>query len=439
MSLDRTHESSATSWVSSANQDNTDFPIQNLPHGVFSTKSLSPRGGVRIGDEILDFQAALDKKLFSSEIEPIARAAAQADLGQFMAMGNEASLLLRLALFDLLKEDSAESTLAQQHQSSILVSIADAKILMPLEVKSFIDFMTSIYHTTSARKSRPARPLHVPSLHIPVGYNSRASSLIPSGVDFSRPYGQIPNEDEEVVFQPSQKLDFEVEFGAIVGKEIPLSSPIHIDQAEDHIFGYMMVNDWSARDIQLYEMRLGPFLGKSFRSTISPWIVTTHALKPFQCNAKVREAHEPPYPAHLDSPKNSETGGFNIALDGFIQTPAMKEAGEAPFRIVQTHLKHLSWTLNQMLTHIVSNGCNADTGDIFSSGTVSGPEEEQAACLFEKTAGTLPFDLPNGEQRIWLGDGDTFSMKAVASMPGYKSIGFGDCSATVLPATKKWF
>jgi len=312
-------------------------------------------------------------------------------------------------------------------------------MLMPAKVPSFIDFMTSIYHTTTGRKSRPERPLHEPMMHLPVGYNSRASTLTVTGIDYQRPWGQTQNKDEPVVFRPSQKLDFEVEFGAIVGEAIPLHSPINVDQAEDHIFGYMIVNDWSARDIQLYEMRLGPFLGKSYRTTISPWIVTTHAIQPFKAPAKPRGEDEIPYPEHMITPTHATEGGLNIALSGKLQTPKMAADGIPPYEIVTTHLKHLAWTMGQMLSHVVSNGCNADTADVYSSGTVSGPAEEEAACLIEKTFGHLAFDLPSGEERIWLEDGDVFSITATASQAGYRSIGFGECSATIFPSAERWF
>ncbi|WP_404478483.1 fumarylacetoacetase [Novosphingobium sp. BL-52-GroH] len=432
--LNATHDSARTSWVASAKTPGTDFPVQNLPHGVFSTAGLRPRGGVAIGDMILDVAAALDTGLFPAAVADIARAAAEPTLNRLADMGRDAATRLRLALFEILAEDGAHAAAAKAQAGAILVPMAGATLHLPVAIGSFTDFMTSVHHVTAARRSRPARPLNDNFLHLPVAYNSRATSITIDGIPFERPYGQRREADGTVVYAPTAQLDFEVEFGAIVGRGNSLGSRVALDEADDHIFGYVLVNDWSARDTQIWEQRLGPFLGKAFRTTISPWIVTADALEPFRCPAPPREADQPQPLPYLDSDTHQKSGGLDISLDAFLTTSAMRAAGAQPAQIVASRLLDCAWTIPQMLTHHTSGGCNLQPGDLLSSGTVSGPSDESAACMFEITAGTLPIDLPNGEQRNWLEDGDEFVITGRAEHDGYVSIGFGRCGAEILPA-----
>jgi fumarylacetoacetase len=428
MSTNRTHDASKRSWVESANDPDTDFPLQNLPHGVFSTPGKAARGGVAIGDRILDIQAWIDAGLAPSDVLEVAREAAKPELNGLLAMGNRAARRLREALFDFLCEDSGSQ------RADLLVSMDDASLHLPVYIRSFTDFMTSVHHVTAARKSRPARPLNENFLHLPVAYNSRSSSVTVDGVAFPRPWGQRREESGEVVFEPSSLLDFEVEFGALIGPGNTLGQRVSLDDAEDQLFGYLLVNDWSARDIQLWEMRLGPFLGKSFRTTVSPWIITSAALEPFRVAPQQRSADEPRLLPYLDSAAHQKTGAIDVALRATLTSRQMREDRMEPLEIVRTNLQHCAWTLAQMLTHHTSNGCNMESGDLISSGTVSGPTDEEAACLFERTAGVLPLTLPTGEERLWLEDGDELVITGRASRQGYRSIGFGSCGAEILPA-----
>jgi fumarylacetoacetase len=432
--LNDTHDPNHRSWVDSANEAGCDFPIQNLPHGVFSAEGGKLRGGIAIGDQILDIQAVLSAGLVPPEIIPIAQDSAASTLNALAARGNTDASRLRAAIFDLLRAGSEQGAKARAHAGDILVPMAAARLHMPLAVGNFTDFMTSVYHVTSARRSRPARELNENFLYLPVAYNGRSSSITEDAVDFPRPWGQRKEDGGEIVFAPSNKMDFEIEFAAVVGRPNELGRPIALDQAEDHIFGYVLMNDWSARDIQFWEMRLGPFLGKAFRTTISPWIVTSEALLPFRGKAPVRKPEEPQYLPYLTSARHKQHGGLAVELWGELETEAMREAGLAPCRIVTTNLAHCSWTLQQMLTHHASGGCNMQPGDLISSGTVSGPTDEAAACLFELTAGTVPVELPTGEERNWLEDGDRFVIGGRARKAGFATIGFGSCGATLLPA-----
>jgi fumarylacetoacetase len=432
--LNATHDPARRSWVNSANVPGSDFPIQNLPFGVFSVGAGARRGGVAIGDMILDLQAALDAGLFPADVVDVAHAAAAASLNGFVTLGNAPASRLRAALFEILADDGALRAQAEPLSPTLLVPMQDATLHMPLTIGSFTDFMTSVHHVTAARRSRPARPLNENFLHLPVGYNSRATSISEDGVAFPRPRGQFKDGDGTLIYAPTRQLDFEVEFGAIVGTGNALGETVAIDDADAHIFGHVLVNDWSARDIQMWEMRLGPFLGKAFRTTISPWIVTEEAVRPFRVPAPIRSDDQPQPLPYLDSPTHREAGGLDIALDATIQTARMRAAGEKPVRIVKSRLMDCSWTLPQMLVHQTSGGCNLEPGDLLSSGTVSGPTDEAAACMFEITAGTLPIDLPNGEQRNWIEDGDLFVITGRAERDGFVGIGFGACGAEVLPA-----
>lgn len=432
--LNETHDPHARSWVETANRPGCDFPVQNLPHGVFSSDGRARRGGVAIGDDILDLQAVAEARVLSAKVQPILEAAAESSLNEFAALGNQAASSLRAEIFALLREGGDASNQARSNRERFLVPAGQAQLHMPLRVGSFTDFMTSVHHVTAARKARPARELNDNFLHLPVAYNSRASSIVPDGVEIVRPHGQVREASGEVVFRPTSQLDFEVEFGALIGPGNPLGSRVALDATEDMLFGYVLVNDWSARDIQIWESRLGPFLGKSFATTMSPWIVTAEALAPFRAAPLPRLAGQPVPLPYLDSLRHRETGALDIKLEGHLSTRQMRLAGHEPVQIVSTNLLHCAWTLQQMTAHHTSNGCNLEPGDLLSSGTVSGPTDQEAACLFERTAGTLPLELAGGEARLWLEDDDEFVITGRAEREGFVGIGFGACGARIAPA-----
>ena len=434
MKLNDTHDPARRSWVESANYPGADFPIQNLPHGVFSVQGTARRGGIAIGDKIFDLRAALKEGLFSPDVAEIAELASAERLNSYVSRGNADASTLRAAVATLLCAAGPQKERVEALASRLLVTMSDATIHMPLRIGSFSDFMTSVHHVSAARRARPARPLNDNFLHLPVAYNSRATSITEDGLAFERPWGQRREEGDQVVFEPTAMLDFEVEFGAIIGPGNALGDQIALDDAEKHIFGYVLVNDWSARDIQMWESRLGPFLGKSFRSTISPWIVTTEALAPFAATPLPRGADQPQPLPYLDSDQHRASGALDVDLTAYLSTAKMRSAGLPANLIVDTKLIHCAWTLPQMVAHHTSNGCNLEPGDLISTGTVSGPEEEAAACLFERTAGVLPLELTAGERRVWLEDGDYFKICGRAERENFVGIGFGNCGAEILPA-----
>lgn len=429
--LNFTHDATRHSWVSSANSPEHDFPLQNLPHGVFSQGGSAARGGVAIGDFIFDLQAALDLQLFSGEVKEIAMAASEAPLNRFMAMGPRAASTLRARLFELL-EAAGGATLAQ-HEARLLIPQSAAHLQVPVFTRSYSDFCTSIPHVTANRRARPGRPLHHALKHLPVGYGGRASSIVISGADIKRPIGQGMDEStNQVYFDVTHRLDFELEFGAYIAAGNALGTPIPIAQADAAIFGYVLLNDWSARDLQRFESLLGPFLGKSFATTVSPWLVTQEALLPFRCAPQTRPEGDPQPLPYLTDAAHERSGALDVQLQALLHTRQMRERSLAPQVITDTNLQHLYWTLPQMVAHHSSNGCNLETGDLLGSGTVSGPEEHEAACLWEITGGTLPIQLPTGETRVWLDDGDELILRGRASKQGHISIGFGSCSGRIV-------
>jgi fumarylacetoacetase len=350
-----------------------------------------------------------------------------------MDLGPQAWSALRLGLSRALRQGSAQHTLVQ----TCLVPMADAELDVPARIGDYTDFYTSVHHATNVgRLFRPDNPLLPNYKWVPIGYHGRASSIGVSGQQFRRPMGQIlPPGATQPVVGPSKRLDIELELGVFMGRGNALGEPISIEAAEQHVFGLCLFNDWSARDIQAWEYQpLGPFLAKSFASTMSPWLVTLEALAPY----RVPFAHPPEDPQplpYLDSPTNRATGGFDIELTAELQTPAMRERGIAPHRLCLTNYRHAYWTVAQMVAHHTVNGCNLNAGDLLGSGTLSGPEPEQAAALLELTmGGKQPVQLPQGEQRVFLEDGDTVTLRGWCQREGAARIGFGECVGTVLPA-----
>ena len=413
---------SLRSWVTTANLSGSDFPIQNLPFGRFRTNSTEPwRIGVAIGDMVLDLKAA---ELIN-----------HSDMNQLLAMKKEDRVALRIAISNGLKEDASVNRSAFEQS---LFKQSSVEIGMPCEVGDYTDFYVGIHHATAVGKLfRPDNPLLPNYKWVPVGYHGRSSTLNVSGTSFPRPCGQIKVADTDApIFQPSARLDFELEIGVVIGQGNKQGQPIAIEKAEDHVFGLTLFNDWSARDIQAWEYQpLGPFLSKNFASTLSPWIVTMEALSPFRQEFK-RPDGEPQPLAYLSSEVNSLQGAFDVKLEVLIQTEAMRKAGLPFERLTYSNFNEAAyWTVAQMVTHHTINGCSLRSGDLFGTGTLSGPKPEQAGSLLELTqGGKKAITLSNGEKRIFLQDGDSIALKGWCEKSGAVRIGFGECIATVIPA-----
>ena len=431
--LNETHDSARRSWVASANAPETDFPIQNLPFGIFRRAGGAPQGGVAIGDQIFDLAAGMRAGLFDSEASVAAEAGAGGRLNALMGLEPRMVSTLRRRLSDLLRVGGPGEALVKPHADRLLVAMADADMEMPAAVGDYTDFSCSTHHMMRMGGGT-VRPVF---LHLPVGYHGRASSLRVSGAEVRRPLGQFAGEASKVVYGPEPQLDFELEFAAFVGRGNALGNPIPIGEAEDHIFGYCLLNDWSARAIQFYETALGPFLGKSFLTTISPWVVTHEAMAPFRTAAFAHPAENPPIPAHLLDDADQRTGGLEVQMEAWLSTPAMRRQGQPALRIVATNFRNIYWTLAQMLAHHASGGCDLRPGDLFASGTVSGPEDEAKACLMEANGrGTHALPLANGEIRMWLEDGDEVRIRGRAVRDGFTPIGFGACDGRVVGVPK---
>ncbi len=430
--LDATHDPARRSWVASAQAPGTDFPIQNLPHGVFSTAGGPPRGGVAIGEMILDLGAALEAGLFPEAVLPAAHAAAGPRLNPLLALGPEAWRALRQGVSALLDAAGPEAAAISARADRLLVPMAAARMHLPVAVGNFTDFMVSIDHTARLGALKDsANPLPPCFKYLPVAYNSRATSVRVSGEAVARPNGIAPGPDGTVRYGPCQALDYELELGAFIGPGNALGETIPIGEAGGHLFGLCLLNDWSARDIQRFEMApLGPFLSKSLSTSISPWIVTMMALAPFAVPMPPRPAGDPAPLPHLWDPADQRGGAYDIALEALISAPGLDE----PFRVTATNARHMYWSVAQMLAHHTSNGCNLMPGDILATGTQSGPRPEERACMAEITFIDGPLTLPNGATRPWLLDGDEVIFRGRASRDGFATIGFGECRATITPA-----
>jgi fumarylacetoacetase len=439
-SLNETHDPARRSWVKAANEGGCDFPIQNLPFGIFRAPGRDPRGGVAIGDMIFDLKVALDAGLFSAEAREAAHAACAPALNALMAMPPRQISTLRRNLFDLLRADGPDRERIEKLAPDLLVPIQHADCMLPTVIGGFTDFFTSIDHVSRVgRILRPDSPLPPAFKHLPMAYNGRASSIVVSGEPVIRPRGQRRHSDGEVLFAPTRALDYELEAGIYIGAGNTLGTSIQLRAAPEHIFGLCLLNDWSSRDIQRWEsFPLGPFLGKSFCTTISPWIVTSEALAPFRVAAMTRARHDPVPQAYLQDTADQVAGGFDIALSATIQTAAMRSHGQAPVQITHTNLSKLYWTAAQMVAHHASNGCNLRPGDLLGTGTTSGPTDESRACMLELTSsGKDPIRLPNGETRTWLEDGDEVALHGRANRKGFVPIGFGECRARIEPASRE--
>ena len=433
--IDRTHAPERRSSVASAN-GHPEFPIQNLPLGVFSPAGGKPRGGIAIGESIFDLPAALKLGLFSGLAADAAQAASGGTLNALLALPRESRHALRHAVGDLL--DAKNSGAIEGRQAQLLYRAADCQLALPAMVGDYTDFFAGIHHATNAGKLlRPDNPLLPNYKYVPVGYHGRASSVVVSGTPVRRPHGQRKPAAEPVPsFGPSRNLDFELELGVWIGPSNALGTPIPVSAAAEHIAGFCLLNDWSARDIQAWEYQpLGPFLGKSFATTVSSWVVTPEALVPFRIAQPSRLEGDPQPLPYLFDRTDQTTGAFDIALELYLATPAMEKMQLPPHRLTASNARHLYWTVAQLVAHHSCGGCNLRPGDLFGTGTVSGPEPEGLGSLLEiSSAGRRAVDLPSGEARRFLEDGDTVILRAHCRREGFVSIGFGECRGTIMPA-----
>jgi len=439
--LDETHDSKVQSWVESANNATSDFPIQNLPFGVFRRRGEdgAPQVGVAIGDRILELYGMQRQDLLAGEsIRTAANACASNSLNALMSLGTDPRRSLRRRVHAILREDAPTSIrqAALQH----LVPQADVEMLLPAETGDYTDFYASIFHATNVGTLfRPDNPLLPNYKYLPIGYHGRASSLVPTESPVRRPWGQIREGEGDPKFAPTNALDYELELGFLVSTGNALGETIPIKQAEEHIFGICLVNDWSARDIQAWEYQpLGPFLGKSFATSLSPWVVTMEALAPFRTGAFKRAENDPAPLPYLFNQTDQQEGGLDLRLEVSLLSTQMREAKILPMVLGRSNFRDMYWTMAQMLTHHASNGCNLRPGDLLASGTVSGAEKSARGCLLELTSrGKEPVTLPTGEQRKFLEDGDEVILRGFCERKGFRSIGLGSCLGKILPATAR--
>ena len=421
IALNETHDPKLRSWVASANETGCDFPIQNLPFGRFRTAGESGlRIGVAIGDQVLDLRAT---GLIDTN-----------DMNALMA----ASPADRQALRAAISAGLAESSDKRAAWKGFLLAQTAIEMAVPCRIGDYTDFYVGIHHATRVGTLfRPDNPLLPNYKWVPIGYHGRASSIGVSGQRFARPLGQLKGAADAPVLGATQRLDYELELGFFAGPGNALGKRILIGDAEQHLFGVALLNDWSARDIQAWEYQpLGPFLSKNFATTVSPWIVTMEALAPFRAAALVRPAGDPQPLPYLDAPGNRESGALDITLEVWLQTAPMRAAGVGPVRLTQGNAQQAAyWTPAQLVTHHSVNGCNLQPGDLLGSGTLSGPAPEQAGSMLELTmGGKNPIALPNGESRSFLEDGDTLLLRGWCEREGKVRIGLGECVGTVAPA-----
>src|SRR5499426_660255 len=435
--IDETHAPQRRSWIASANA-HADFPIQNLPLGVFTPPGGAARGGVAIGDDILDLAAALELKLFDGLAAQAAQAASGATLNPLLALGGEARRALRRRLGEILDANGRDRARVEALGARFIHRAEDCRLELPAAIGDYTDFFAGIHHATNAGKLfRPDNPLLPNYKYVPIGYHGRASSIAVSGAMLRRPNGQRKGSSEtNPSFGPCRSLDYELELGVWIGPGNTLGRPIAIGDASSHIAGFCLLNDWSARDIQAWEYQpLGPFLGKSFLTTISPWVVTPEALAPFRTAQAARPAGDPAPLPHLFDGADQAAGALDIELEVFLLTPGLQSKGLRPQRLSVGNARHLYWTVAQLVAHHSSGGCNLRAGDLFGTGTISAPEDGGLGSLLEISAGgRRPIELPSGETRRFLEDGDTVIMRARCRREGFATIGLGECRGTIAPA-----
>lgn len=432
---DETHAPTLRSWVASAEDPDTDFPIQNLPYGRFRRRNSAEhwRIGVAIGDQVLDLASASSEGLWDAEVTPMLAPLAAGDLVPLMSRPSSDRKRLRTAFSRALRIGSEQ----QQRLGASLVPQVEVELSIPCRIGDYTDFYTGIHHATAVGKLfRPDQPLLPNYKHVPIGYHGRSSSIVIGGTPIRRPHGQQQAGSDLPTFGPSQRLDYELELGFLVGLGNALGEPIPIDRAEEHLFGVVLLNDWSARDLQAWEYQpLGPFLSKNFATTISPWIVTMEALAPFR-SRRDRPSSDPRPLPYLDDGRDRESGAIDVELRVWLQTAVHRSAGKPGLRLSNANAQEaMYWSPAQLIAHHTSGGCNLQSGDLLGSGTLSGPSPGQAGSLLELTRGGLePIELGDGQKRSFLADGDAVTIAARCARPGARSIGFGPCAGTVAEA-----
>lgn len=456
--INETHDPKLESWVESANDPETDFPIQNLPWCVYFVEEsldFDPIGGlgVRLGESIVALEPLIEAHLLDGVRAGDVSLMDFGTLPEFQALGSTLHRALRARLVELLTADNTELQGNRGLRNAALLPV-DQLLTMPLApFPNYTDFYASLHHATNVGSMfRPDNPILPNYKHIPIGYHGRASSIVPSGTPIRRPVGQqAPTEEGGTPgFGPCKLLDYELELGVIVGRGNILGETIPMAEAEDNIFGMCILNDWSARDMQKWEYQpLGPFLAKSFASTVSSYIVTMEALAPFRTPAFERAADDPQPLPYLDSTYNRTHGGVDITVEAYLTSADMRKRGMSPVQLSKGSFKDMYWTIGQMLAHHASNGCNMQPGDLLGSGTISGPKRENRGCMLELTwdgdpmgspptvaPGTqrTPIKLPTGEERKFLADGDEVIIKAYCEREGFRRIGFGECRGIIEPA-----
>ena len=440
--MNETHDPSLTSWIESANSPETDFPIQNLPFAVFSRKGDSERRvGVAIGDQIVDVGESLSANLWTGKARDVARWCDRPTMNELMQAPRDALSEFRARLSELLSGSPGDNTVINPLPPGALVPMSEADLFLPATIGDYTDFYASIYHATNVGKLfRPDNPLLPNYKHVPIAYHGRASSIVISGTEVTRPKGQtVAANSTTPTFGPTQMLDYEAEVGFFVGRGTALGETVGIEAAEEHLFGICLVNDWSARDIQSWEYQpLGPFLAKNFATTVSPWVVTWEALEPYRVPAFFRPSGDPQPLPHLSSERDRNEGGLDLNIEVYIRSMLMREGRLRPFRLSQASLADMYWTPAQMLTHHASNGCNLKPGDLFASGTVSGPDAGSQGSLLELTRrGAEAVVLPTGEERRFLHDGDEIILRAYFQREGAARIGLGECAGLIVASSKQ--
>lgn len=426
LTLDSSHDPQRRGWIASANADDTDFPVQNLPYGRFRRSGEARwRLGVAIGDQVLDLSAAHAAGL------PVHATLAGEDLADFMALDPRLHHQTRVTLSEALTDGTSWASVL----AACLVPQSAVAMGVPCTIRGYTDFFIGIHHACEAGSLfRPDDPLTPNYKWMPIAYHGRTSSIVPSGTAVRRPLGQSTPDGVSAVFGPSLRLDYELEVGVFMGRENALGEPVPIAQAGEHWFGLVLLNDWSARDVQRWEAQpLGPFLAKNFATSISPWVVTREALAPFRLAAPAR-AEDDPWPLpHLYDVDDADKGGIDLTLEVWFQSPRMA----TPHRLTQSHFRDAAyWTVAQMIAHHASNGCNLQVGDLLGTGTQSGPGPGQGGCLLELTAGgAKPVHFPNGEQRAFLEDGDRVTLRGYCEQRDRRRIGFGDCMGLVISSS----
>jgi fumarylacetoacetase len=423
---DHTHDPVRTSWVESASR-HPNFPIQNLPYGLFSPRAEEVRIGVAIGDQILDLRECARAGLLPPQASIACR---ESSINRLLALRTAERVKLRRCLSDLLSDEAHRSTV-----EPFLRSTAESNLHVPARIGDYTDFYVGIHHATNVGKLfRPDTPLGPNYKYVPLGYHGRASSIQVSGLPVRRPCGQKKEPEQDApVFGPTARLDFELELGVWIGEGNPLGTAIPIGGAATHIAGFCLLNDWSARDFQAWEYQpLGPFLAKNFHSSISPWVITAEAMAPFRCAQPARPPGDPAPLPYLSDEDDQRHGALSLTLEALLLTPKMRSEKLPPFRLSHGPATNMYWTVNQIVAHHASNGCNLQPGDLLGTGTISAETADGFGSLLELTeGGRRPVMLPKGESRVFLEDGDEVILRAVTSAPGFVSIGFGECRAVV--------